>query len=514
MNPIGIIIALAAALVTALTIVNLPQKKAFKPEQRQKKIDEAKTVAQDIKSKAKERIQRAKKILQDEESDVQEQNKFIEETLKQKEELLRKKEQRNKSYEGNVKQIKKQLEDMQTDAEKITAKMIKALSETSGVTEEKAKNQVEQELENVITENREARAKAHLEEYEEEAANHAKAVLRPIIQRLGTKSSVDKNSTTVYLKSDKFKGALVGKAGRNIAYLESLLPISVIFNLHPMEIHVGGVNLIRRHIGKGAIQRLQKRSKKDNKITHEMIKKAVQESEKEIMGICDRKGKEALKLMDLDPSKVEPELINLVGRMYFRTSFGQNILQHSLEMAYLARLIAEQIGADVNTSMQAAFYHDIGKAIDHDVGGAHDDISKEILEKFGYDEKIVHAAYAHHDKVPCLEPPDFIVKAVDAISSARPGARQEAVTNYFERMKQLEDTAASFHGVKKVITMSAGREVRVMIDEKKVKDTGMQGMADDIAEKISEDLSFPGIIKVNLIRKSRAVDYARDRSKK
>ena len=200
--------------------------------------------------------------------------------------------------------------------------------------------------------------------------------------------------------------------------------------------------------------------------------------------------------------------------MYFRTSFGQNVIWHSTEMGYLARMISEQIGAEVTVATEGAFYHDIGKAIDHDVGGAHDDLSKEILEKYGYDPRIVHAAFAHHDKVPCIAPEDFIVKAVDAISAVRPGARQESVTNYFERIKQLEDTVASFAGVKKTYAISAGREVRVYVDNDKIGDDKMEGLAEGIAGKISEELSFPGIIKVNLIRYTKSTDYARESNKK
>lgn len=511
MNALSIILVIISAGAGAVAGYFAPAKKGTGLGNDQQSIKRAEEEAEKLKAETKDRIERAKKILEDEEKDFQQTSKHIEETILQKEELLGKKEQRNKSYEGTLKQIKDLVDSLGDNSEKINSRMIEALSKACGLEEKQAHDEVKKSIETIVTENKEARTKAFLEEYEEDAAQHAKSVLRPIIQRLGTDSSVDKNSTTVIVKEDKFKGLLVGKGGSNIMYLESLLPVSIVFNLDPMEIHVGGINLLRRHIAKGAIQRLQKRSAKNGKIDHAMIKETVEESEKEIMGICDRKGRDALKLMEIDPKTVDPELINYVGRMYFRTSFGQNILQHSLEMAYLARLIAEQIGTDVNTAMQAAFYHDIGKAIDHDVGGAHDDLTKEILEKFGFDEKIVYAAFAHHDKVPCIEPADYIVKAVDAISSARPGARQESVTNYFERMKKLEETAKSFDGIKKVFTMSAGREVRVMVDEKKIKDSGMIGMAENIAEKISEELSFPGVIKVNLIRRSVSSGYARDK---
>ncbi|MEK9166930.1 MAG: HDIG domain-containing metalloprotein [Patescibacteria group bacterium] len=480
----------------------------------QDQVKKAHEEAEKIKTSAAEQFEHIKKNLDREESDLEETSAKSEEVIKNKEEIAEKRENRNRGLEGNLKGLRVEIENIEKGYGEFSTKIIEKLSHVSGIDPKTALEQSRKELEKLITENKEGRLSAQAEEIKEDAPRHAKAIIQIVAQRLSTPSSVDKNSTMVTLKEDKFKGLFVGKGGTNILYFETLLPVAIIFNLDPQTIHVGGVNLLRRNIAKKAIDKMQILSKKTGKIDHEMIKKTIEEAEKEVMDICDRKGAEHLRLLEIDPKKVDPQLVNYFGRMYFRTSFGQNVIWHSTEMGYLARMISEQIGAEVTVATEGAFYHDIGKAIDHDVGGAHDDLSKEILEKYGYDPRIVHAAFAHHDKVPCIAPEDFIVKAVDAISAVRPGARQESVTNYFERIKQLEDTVASFAGVKKTYAISAGREVRVYVDNDKIGDDKMEGLAEGIAGKISEELSFPGIIKVNLIRYTKSTDYARESNKK
>lgn len=489
----------------------LPGKSDIRPGEDKETLKKAREDADRIYNESKEQFEKSKKLLEQEEKDAMETLKKMEESLKQKEEIAARREQRNNSFKQNKDNLQKDISAAAQATEDFTKKSIDILSKTSGINREEALEKTRENLEKLILEGKESTIKRYVEEVEEDSIKKAKAIIQCLIQRMGTPSSVDKNSTYVPVKDDKFKGLLIGKNGANIIYLESLLPVAVIFNIDPENILVGGINLLRRNIAKRAIEKMQILVKKTGAITHEMIKKAVDESEKEIMAICDKKGLEALKIIGIDAKTVNPEMINYIGRMYFRTSFGQNIIWHSLEMGILARMIAEQIGANVQVAMEAAFYHDIGKAIDHDVGGAHDDLSKEILEKFGYDPRIVYAAFAHHDKVPCEAPEDFIVKAVDAISAVRPGARQESVSNYFERIKQLEDTAASFEGVRKTYAISAGREVRVIVDNDRIKDGDMEGLANNVAGKISEELSFPGIIKVNLIRMTRSSDYAREK---
>lgn len=477
----------------------------------ERKLKEAEAEATRLRMESEQKLEAIRKAMAAEEQSVQESLEKTEKLITQKEEILKRKEERNQAVQSQLRNLEDTIRTCHDKQKNHVKKVTEELSKYSGLTEEKALETVRTRLENLIKEGADRRLSAELEEREEGAPRHAKALLQVVIQRLGVTSSVDKNNTSVLVRDDKFKGLLIGKNGTNIEYLESLLPVSIIFNLgDPKTIHVGGVNLLRRNIAKRAIEKMQTWVKKQSALDHPTIKQAVEEAEKEIMQLCDQKGVESLKLLGLDPKQVPEELVNYTGRLYFRTSYGQNVTGHSNEMALAARMLADLIGANTDVAMQAAFYHDIGKAIDHDVGGAHDDLSKEILEKHGYDSRIVHAAYAHHDKVPCISPEDFIVKAVDAISGGRPGARQESVTNYFERIQKLEETALSFEGVNKVFAMSAGRELRVMVDRDRIQDEHMKLMADEMAAKITENVAFPGVIKVNLIRLTKAVDYARE----
>jgi ribonucrease Y len=515
MSILSIALAAVAFIAGAAAAYFLPDSRGgFSLEDQKKKLEEAKQEAEQIRSEAKEKSKQMKKAFEEEEASITTSLKNMEGMISQKEEIFRRRQQRNNSYQKNVEALKNEVKKLRELFKSREGEKTTTLSKASGLSPEKALEESRINLERIITENKEMRQNAEMEEFEEDIMRHAAAVLQLVMQRLAVQSSVDKNSTSVSVKEDKFKGMLIGKGGINIQYLEELLPVSIIFNLGDSStIHVGGVNLIRRHIAKRAIEKLQKQMRKAKSISHEMIKNAVTESETEIMAECDRKGAWAFREVGLDPKEADPELVNLMGRLYFRTSYGQNVLYHSLEMAHAARVIAELIGADPKIAMQATFFHDVGKAIDHDVGGSHDELSKELLEKFQYPGEIVYAAYVHHDKDVCKAAEDFIVKAADSISGGRPGARQESLAAYLERMKQLEAAAKSFEGVNKVFTMSAGREVRVIVNKDLIKDGNMQPLAENVAEKISEEVSFPGMIKVNLIRRTKSVDYARERTK-
>lgn len=489
----------------------LKNDEALDPHEPAKLLSHAAQEAKRVKEENAASLEAMRKALESEELSAQEDVEKIEKLIEQKEEILKRREERNKTIEDLVQGLHSGLKDAEESVADLTQKTIAELSKRSKLTEQQALEEARSHLESLIKTNAEARQKQAIEDLTDDVQRHAKSILQIVIQRLGVLSSVDKNNTSVTVKDDKFKGLLVGKGGSNVIYFESLLPVSIIFNLGgPETIHVGGVNLIRRNVAKRAIEKMQTWVKKKGSLDNAMIKQAVEEADKEVMELCDRKGAESMKLLGLDPKNTPAELVNYTGRLYLRTSYGQNVTGHSNEMAFAARMIADAIGTDSSIAMQAAFYHDIGKAIDHDVGGAHDDLSKEILEKFNYDPRIVHAAFAHHDKVPCVAPEDFIVKAVDAISGGRPGARQESVTNYFERIQKLEEAALSFPGMQKVFAMSAGRELRVMVDRDRISDADMAEIAQAMADKIEAEVAFPGVIKVNLIRTTKSVDYARE----
>lgn len=477
-------------------------------------LDKAAKAAEETREEAKQAIARLQASLEMEEKSVTETLERMEASLSQKEELLKRREERNQAAQQSAQALKDELAALTARKQKLADEQIELLSKQAKLTRDEALEEARKNLESLITANKEIRQSTALDELKEDAPRHAKAILQVVIQRLGVESSVDKNSTSVTIKEDKFKGLLIGKNGTNVIYFESLLPVSLIFNHGvPENLHVGGVNLIRRNIAKRAIDKLQVRTKKTGTLDHAMIKAAVDESEAEVMALCNKKGEESMRMMGLDPKSVDPQLVNYVGRLYFRTSYGQNVTGHSNEMAFAARMLAEMIGLkDPSLAMQGAFYHDIGKAIDHDVGGAHDDLSKEILDRFHFNPIIVHAAYAHHDKAPSETPEDFLVKAVDAISGGRPGARQESVTNYFERIQKLEEAAMSFAGVQRVFAMSAGRELRLMVDQNRIQDLDMSTLAEGVADKIEAEVAFPGVIKVNLIRLTKSVDYAREQT--
>lgn len=509
-NLLALILGTALSATAVVLLTKGEKMDSVDPSVALKKAEEE---AKEIKQEAKEAIERIQKALEREEKEAEESFEKMEATLAQKEEILKRREERNKAQEELVKALKEEIMALKAQEKSSLEKRIELLSKQAKLSREEALSVTKNELEKLITDNADVRAKVALEEMQEDAPRHAKAILQVVIQRLGVESSVDKNNTSITIKDDRFKGLLIGKEGTNVMYFESLLPVSLIFNHGAPEIlHVGGVNLIRRNIAKRAIEKLQTRAKKTGKMDHAMIKEAIDEAEAELMALCVKKGEESMRLMGLDPKKMPAEIVNFTGRLYYRTSYGQNVTGHSNEMGFAARMIAEQIGlADPSLAMQGAFFHDIGKAIDHDVGGAHDDLSKEILERNGFDPVIVHAAYVHHDKAPCEAPEDFLVKAADAISGGRPGARQESVTNYFERIQKLEEAALSFEGVNKVFAMSAGRELRLIVDNSRIQDDSMSELAEKVAGKIEEEVAFPGVIKVNLIRTTRSVDYAREK---
>lgn len=508
-----ILISIGALVVGAALGHYLPSAKLEGTFKGTQELEKAREEAKAILEKVKSSIHYRKELSKKEEQALEESWEKIEETLSEKESLLKRREDRNRGISSHAEELKKEINLRTAQLTELATSLLTVLEQAGGQKKEQVVEFCKDELEKLITEGKEKRHQAFLEDYAEDSVRHAKAVLQVVIQRLGVGTSVDKNSTALPVKDERFKGMLIGKEAKNILYLEELLPVHVIFNHggDPKLIYVTGVNLIRRNIAKEAILKLQHWVKKTGGIDQELIKKAVDEAERDIMTICNKKGAEAIARVGLDPKETPEEILNLMGRLYFRTSYGQNQMLHSIEAGYAARIIAEIIGVDVQKAQTAAFYHDLGKSIDHDTGGSHDEISAEILGRYNYDEEIVYATYCHHGKGPDKTPTDYIVKAADAISGARPGARMESVTNYFERMKELEDLAGGFKGVKKVFTMAAGREVRILVDKEAIKDNDMGGLAGGIAQKISDEVAFPGIIKVNVIRQTKSTDYAREK---
>lgn len=345
----------------------------------------------------------------------------------------------------------------------------------------------------------------------ERATKFSKGILQTIMNRYTEPSSVDRLDNTVTLSRDIVKGKLIGKMGRNINYFEKKAGVAVLFNEGgPLTVTVSCFHLLRREIAKRALQRLAK----ENVINEEVMDAALEKSRLELDVELEKVGLWAAKIIELPEDKRDPELLKLMGRLKYRTSYGQNILYHSLEIAFFSAMMAAEIGADVRIAKLGGFFHDLGKAIDQDDGvdKPHDHLSKDILEQFGFEWEIVHAAWTHHDAIPIETIEAEIVKASDAISAGRPGARAESTEDYYARISALEAIATSHAGVQKVFAVSAGRELRTMVNPQQISDADMLPLAEQIKGEIEENVSFPGKIKVHLIRSLKATDYAKEKA--
>ena len=331
------------------------------------------------------------------------------------------------------------------------------------------------------------------EEYEEEAKN----LMVEAMHRYASEVASESTATIVQLPSDDVKGKIIGKEGRNITAFEQATGVDIIIDDTPGAIIISGYDLARRYVAKLAMEKLIK----DGRIQPARIEEVVEKMKEEVGKMMLEFGKRAT--TELGITGYSQDLLKIIGRLRFRTSYGQNILKHSVEMANIGRMLAEEIGADAKTVVEACLLHDIGKALDHEVAGTHVEIGVEICKRFKIRPEVIHCVEAHHEDVPMETPEAFIVAAVDAISGARPGSRKESVEAYIKRLKELEEVAKSFEGVQRAFAISAGREIRVYVDTAKVNDLEQEKMAKEITKKIEDELTYPGVIKVNVIRERR-----------
>tara|TARA_B100000508_G_scaffold60333_1_gene47426 strand:+ start:439441 stop:440970 length:1530 start_codon:yes stop_codon:yes gene_type:complete len=331
----------------------------------------------------------------------------------------------------------------------------------------------------------------------------AQNIITTAIHRLGNAVSADVMSFQFPLPNDETKGKIIGKEGRNIRAFERATGVDIIIDDTPEHITISSFDPIRRHTARIALENLLA----DGRIQPAKIEEAVAKAKQEIEDTIKQKGEEAA--YQAGVHNISAELTKLLGRLHFRTSYGQNILQHSIEMAHIAGMIAEEVGADVSVARSGALLHDIGKAVDHAVQGTHVEIGRRILQKYNVDEAVVKAMQSHHEEHPYETPESIIVQVADAISAGRPGARRDTVENYLKRLEDLERIAKEFPGVEKCYAIEAGREVRVFVNPGKVKDVEMHKLARDIATKVQHDIRYPGEIKVNIIRENRVVEFAR-----
>ena len=468
-----------------------------------KQAESAGLKAQEILLKAKDQ---ALKILEEAKNDEklrQEQFLKIENILSKKEKELEIEKARLSSDSENIKNKEKEVGDLKAAFLAKIELQTKELEKISDIKKEDAKAMLLRQIEDEYKDEINQKIKKLSSESNEIIDRKAKELLISVIQRYAHSQIADATTTAVSLPSDEIKGKIIGKEGRNIKAIERLTGVDIIIDETPETLVISGFDPIRRQIAKLALEKLIADGRIHPARIEETIDLASQELEKKIK----EAGENAAFEVGVGP--FDPKLLYLLGRLAFRTSFSQNVLQHSMEMAHIAGMLAQELRADVAVAKTAALLHDIGKAVDHEVQGTHVEIGRRILEKFGVDKKVITAMESHHEDYPYSSLEARIVQAADAISAARPGARRETVEFYLKRLEDLERIASSFEGVEKSYAVQAGRELRVFITPAKIDDLGAIKLARDIAKKIESEMNYPGEIKVNVIRETRAIEYAR-----
>lgn len=433
----------------------------------------------------------------------QEKLERLEERLLKKEEFMDERQHDLDAAEDEVKAREAEATRKKAEADNLIAERIKELGRIAHLSEDKARDLLMKEIEQAHEESILLRLQKLDATGRERLEDKAKNILLASIHRLGNAVNNEAMSFSVTLPSEEVKGKIIGKEGRNIKAFERATGVEVIIDDAPDKITLSSFDPLRRTIAKHALEKLIA----DGRIQPAKIEEVVEKVKAEVQEIVKKKGEEAA--YEIEVVGLDPKLITLLGRLHFRTSYGQNVLQHSIEMAHIAGVLAAELGADPKVARAGALLHDIGKAVDHEVQGTHVEIGRRILEKFGVDPRVIQAMQSHHEEYPYETPESVIVQVADAISGGRPGARRDTIERYLERLGDLERIATGFEGVEKVYAISAGREIRVFVNPGKISDVAMHKLARDIATRIQEELKYPGEIKVNIIRENRVVEFAR-----
>lgn len=461
--------------------------------------EKAKRIIEDAEQKGRSRAEEIAGELKERERDL----KHTEERLVRKEELLDKRQSNLDAEQEALARKAEELQSARDEAQRIIASQQEKLERIAGLSAEEAKSELFKALEKQYEQDLESRARKLEIAGNEKLEQRAKEILTTAVHRLGNSVVSDVLATTISLPNDEIKGKIIGKEGRNIRQFERSTGVDVIIDDTPGTLTLSSYDPVRRQVARIALENLIL----DGRIQPAKIEEAVQKAEAEISNIIKKKGAEAAYAAKVP--NVDPKLLMILGRLYFRTSYGQNVLDHSVEMAHLAGMLAAELGANEQVARAGALFHDIGKAVDHEVPGTHVEIGRRILQKFGVDEAVIKAMQAHHEEYPYETPESMIVQVADAISGARPGARRDSVENYIKRLEELEAIANSQPGVDKSFAIAAGRELRVIIKPEQVSDFEARKLARDIADKIEKEMQYPGEIKVSVIRETRVIEYAR-----
>jgi len=502
--PVGILALGMGAILGYLARQSIARKRADTIETTlQKKISQVKKDTEGLIKKAEEKasqiIDKTRKETEAQKREIFQAEKTLlkrENVLSERSSVLEKKETEFREKVERLKEIKKTLEDLKQQ-------FLKDLEKISKLSKEGARKElleiVEREYQKDVLERIKKLEESGLDKYEKKA----KKLLALAIQKYALSQAQELTTSTVSLPDEDIKGKIIGKEGRNIRALERLTGVEIVVDEAPETVLISGFDPVRRHIAKIVLERLIQ----DGRIQPARIEETVKAVESQIASQIKEAGERAV--YDADIIDLEPKVVQLLGRLRFRTSYGQNVLLHSIEVSHLAAALASELKVNVKIAQKAGLLHDIGKAVDHQIQGSHTDIGIKILEKFGVEKAVIDAMKSHHEEYPYESVEAVLVQVADQISGARPGARKDALENYLKRLGELEGIATSFSGVEKAYAIQAGREIRIFVKPEEVDDLRAKKLAREIASRIQEELKYPGEIKVTVIRENRIVEYAK-----
>ena len=503
------LISLAIGIVAGMIIrKKIAESKIESAEQEAKRVvDLAKVEAENMRKeeifKAKEEIMNSRKELDQEIKERRSEVQKQESRMIQKEENLDRRSENLEKKELDLENEYKGLENQKEEVNKIYEKQVEELQRIASLSKDEAREYLLNEMEKEITTEKAKIIRELNQKAKEDANKNAKEIISYAVQKCAADHTSETTVSIVSLQSDEMKGRIIGREGRNIKALETLTGIDLIIDDTPEAVILSGFDPLRREVARIALEKLID----DGRIHPAKIEEMVEKAKEELNTIIREEGERAA--LETGVNNLHPDIIKLLGKLKYRTSYGQNVLSHSIEVSNLARIMAEELGLDAKRARRAGLLHDIGKALDHDMEGTHVQIGVDILKKYKENPLIINAVEAHHGDVEPQTLEAVLVQAADAISASRPGARRETLEAYIKRLESLETIADSFEGVEKSFAIQAGREVRIIVKPDKISDDQMTVLARDVSKRIEDEMDYPGQIKVNIIREKRVVDYAK-----
>ncbi|MFV0352183.1 MAG: ribonuclease Y [Oscillospiraceae bacterium] len=505
---VAVILAVVAFFAGVSHRKRTAEQKIGSAEEEAKRIlnDATRNAEQKTKEAKVEAKEQAYQLKQEAEREMRERRAEItrqEKRLDQKEESIDKKTETIEKREEDLRQKSLLADARLAEVDQIKERQLEKLESIAQLSQEQARDLLLSRLDDQLTHEKSLRITSYETQVKDESDEMARNIISQAIARCAADHASEVTVSVVTLPSDEMKGRIIGREGRNIRALETATGVDLIIDDTPEAITLSCFDPVRREVARQALEKLIS----DGRIHPARIEETVEKSRRDLELVMKREGERAV--LEVGLHGVHPDIVKLIGRLKYRTSYGQNVLDHSMEVAYLSGIMAAELGLNVQQAKRAGLLHDLGKALDHEIEGSHVQIGVEIAKKYKESPAVIHAIEAHHGEVEAKTPLAFVVMAADAISAARPGARRENLENYIKRLENLEEIAKSFTGVEESYAIQAGREVRIMVKPDQVSDDDLVLLAHEISQKIESELDYPGMIKINVMRESRAIDYAK-----